>query len=233
MKPRLSSPHRRSVAAFTLVELLSVLAIVAVLAAIIFPVAGGMRKRSLEARAFSNLRQLGVAHLAYASDNKGRYPVDRGVGGEPMVWQGALIPYLGITPPTGMTIDKYTTVLRQDRESVFNVPDSKSTEERSAAAVTIARNAYLNLTGDWKYMANRVPSPARTILLAEIIDKNVDHVTGIGSPKTNGSRPNPEFRRNGGEGALVGFCDGHVEPLTREELRDNISAASGNRWRWW
>ncbi|CAM2953888.1 DUF1559 domain-containing protein [Rariglobus hedericola] len=63
--------------AFTLVELLSVIAIVGILAAIILPVVGSMRNTARSTQCMSNLRQIGVAFNGYAADNRGLYPAPR------------------------------------------------------------------------------------------------------------------------------------------------------------
>lgn len=64
--------------AFTLTELLVVVAIIGVLAALVFSGIGKMRENSRSARCLSNLRQQGLAITAYAADNKGcGYPVYR------------------------------------------------------------------------------------------------------------------------------------------------------------
>lgn len=63
--------------AFTMVELLTVLAIVAVLAAIIIPVVSQTRKSARRAECVSNLRQIVIAANLFANDHKGRLPVTR------------------------------------------------------------------------------------------------------------------------------------------------------------
>ena len=67
--PRLSSSGRT--AAFTLIELLTVIAVIAILAAILLPAVGKVRARGQQGKCVSNLRQLAVAASAYASDHKG------------------------------------------------------------------------------------------------------------------------------------------------------------------
>lgn len=59
---------------FTLLELLLVIAILAMLAGMIFPVAGHVIARAETAKCASNLRQIGVAANAAANDNDYRYP---------------------------------------------------------------------------------------------------------------------------------------------------------------
>jgi prepilin-type N-terminal cleavage/methylation domain-containing protein len=58
--------------AFTLIELLTVIAIIAILAAILIPAVGKVRERSAAAKTASNFRQVYTAHILYSSDNKGK-----------------------------------------------------------------------------------------------------------------------------------------------------------------
>ncbi len=60
--------------AFTLIELLVVIAIIAILAAIIMPVVGAMRVRASQTACASNMRQIGIALINYASENGGSFP---------------------------------------------------------------------------------------------------------------------------------------------------------------
>lgn len=60
---------------FTLVELLTVIAIIAILAAIIIPVTGKVREKARGAQCVSNLREIGRAMLLYAGENKNTYPL--------------------------------------------------------------------------------------------------------------------------------------------------------------
>jgi prepilin-type N-terminal cleavage/methylation domain-containing protein/prepilin-type processing-associated H-X9-DG protein len=57
--------------AFTLVELLSVIAIVAAIVALLFPAASALRQRARAAGCLSNLRSLQMASLAYSTDSAG------------------------------------------------------------------------------------------------------------------------------------------------------------------
>lgn len=61
-------------AAFTLVELLVVLAIIAVLTTLASPAIGTAIERGRSARCVNNLRQIGVAVQQYIADNNYRFP---------------------------------------------------------------------------------------------------------------------------------------------------------------
>lgn len=60
--------------AFTLIELLTVIAIIGILAAILIPTVGAVRKRATKAQCSSNLHQMGMAVNLYRNDNKGLLP---------------------------------------------------------------------------------------------------------------------------------------------------------------
>ena len=60
--------------AFTLIELLTVIAIIAVLSAIVIPAIGQARANARASVGASNLRQIGVAVKLYSSENNGRLP---------------------------------------------------------------------------------------------------------------------------------------------------------------
>ncbi|MDR1280822.1 MAG: prepilin-type N-terminal cleavage/methylation domain-containing protein [Opitutaceae bacterium] len=71
--PRHATVYRPA-RAFTLIELLAVIAIIGILAAIIIPVVGKVRETAKGAQCKSNLRQIGVGIALYAQENGGMYP---------------------------------------------------------------------------------------------------------------------------------------------------------------
>ncbi|AHF90826.1 hypothetical protein OPIT5_12030 [Opitutaceae bacterium TAV5] len=69
-----SRPRAARRAAFTLIELLTVIAIIGILAAIMIPTVGKVRGMANDAQCKTSLRQWGMAMQLYIDDNKGRLP---------------------------------------------------------------------------------------------------------------------------------------------------------------
>jgi len=78
---RLGRARRRDKPAFTLVELLVTIAIIAILAGLILPALAKARGRAQTIISLSNLRQLTIAWMIYSDENDGRLPYN--LGGDP------------------------------------------------------------------------------------------------------------------------------------------------------
>ena len=83
---------------FTLIELLIVVAIILILAGILIPVAGHMQEKARRDECLNNVRQWGVALMAYLDDHRGRFPSCGSAIGDPDAWFNKLPPYLGADP---------------------------------------------------------------------------------------------------------------------------------------
>lgn len=97
--PRGSSSRRlQGRAAMTLVELLTVIAIIALLAAILLPVFSRARAQALRQRCISNMSQLAKACQAYTQDWDGVYPPVLAATASPALkcwtWHDAVFPYV-------------------------------------------------------------------------------------------------------------------------------------------
>lgn len=91
---------------FTLIELMVVISIIAILAALLFPAVSGAKKQGEIATCKSNLRQLDVAANLFSTDNDGEMPMpytgwDQSRGFNYTV---ALVPYVGNVSSNKMNV---------------------------------------------------------------------------------------------------------------------------------
>jgi prepilin-type N-terminal cleavage/methylation domain-containing protein len=111
IKAHKTPTHTPCSRAFTLIELLTVIAIIAILAAILIPSISKVRERARETSKLSNYRQYFIANTMYASDNDGfsvvgmdKRPLEyretayvANGGNTTPHWTWLLAPYMGVT----------------------------------------------------------------------------------------------------------------------------------------
>lgn len=85
----ISHKHR----GFTIIELLLVVALIAVLASLIVGMTSAARSSAASARCLSNLRQIGVGMERYTEENQGWYPPHWSPT-TGLSWYGAIAPYI-------------------------------------------------------------------------------------------------------------------------------------------
>ncbi|MBW3634840.1 MAG: DUF1559 domain-containing protein [Armatimonadetes bacterium] len=87
----MSNQNRKGVAGFTLIELLVVVAIISLLAAILFPVFGRARENARKTSCLSNVKQIGLGWLQYSQDYDEilMRVSTAGTGGKTFFWWGS------------------------------------------------------------------------------------------------------------------------------------------------
>lgn len=202
--------------AFTLVELLVVMGIVAVLSAVAVPVYSRARQRTLSVKCLSNLRQMGSAAMVYAGEHNMTLPVT-----SHQVQQGG----------------KSWTLTLQDYAGgkiVFRCP----CDENKTRTYTYVINDFLtpNPAGasslDFSCLV-RIESPAQTVLFAEASATytNSDHFHF--AEYYGGRVPASDFasqvavQRHLGAANYV-FADGHMEALTWPAVQALLAKTDGH-----
>lgn len=92
--------RKRKRRTFTLVEILVVIAIIAILMSLLFPALGKARDTAKDAACLGNEKQMSAAIAQYTDDWSGWIPVSSFSGGLYTCWKYALAPYLGIEDAT-------------------------------------------------------------------------------------------------------------------------------------
>ena len=225
---RVSVFRRR--AAFTLIELLTVIAIIGILAAIIIPTVGKVRQSAKSAQCLSNLRQMGMGFNLFASDNKGRLPR---VGLNPRpnrpevidaLWYSAISPYI----QKAQIVSNHPVYRCPSEETQVPADRVNSVIQYSVSRVLERSGSALLATGVGA-RPEEIPNPTRSFLLVDI--RVNDQGTTSNSSLTyaqvqtsiNGT---PEasvtvsYRHNLGLNCL--FVDGHTARLTFDEFKGRL-----------
>jgi prepilin-type N-terminal cleavage/methylation domain-containing protein len=170
---------------FTLVELLVVIAVLALLAALLFPVLSQARHTAYRNTCVSNLQQLGVAFALYASDYDEILPKAGGAFGSVAAW----IDY--DSPGERGGIYPYVRQFSKSGGSVYRCPSGRpDTSNYTSVSSTYAMNDYLR---PWHGVYPRdvpheplalaqIASHPRTILLFEVTQHREGYTNRNGSP---------------------------------------------------
>ena len=213
--------------AFTLIELLIVIGIVAILAAIVFPVYSSVQLTGQRSQSLSNMRQFGTALLAYTGDNNGQLPTE---GSTNPVWgtPGATLSATEATAWYNVLPEKYgntkgvadyTAAEAADfysKNSLFYVPAAKYPTTKLKAPLFAV--AFCSKLFDGTYITDNsivrlqnFSSPTETVIFQE------SGLLGETQIRTSQSAYNGQSKsfasrsvaRYGGQTVLV-FADGHA-----------------------
>lgn len=186
------SPRRRR--AMTLVELLVVIGIIAVLAAILFPVFARAREKARQTSCLSNLRQLATAGTLYADDYDGYYS------------RGQFWPFTS----THLWSDAFEPYMKNTQ--ILVCPTARTGPGRYSYGYNISYwgagdvlDAMHGIGDRVPVHESNVPLPAQTLWIVDF-----ERYWGCGQEF---GIEDPAFRHN--EGANCAFVDGHAKLLKK------------------
>jgi len=215
-------------AGFTLVELLTTIAVVSILAAILFAATGKVRESAQRAQCAGNMRQLAAGVLLYANDHRGDLPRSdhSAYANRQRPWLSAIQPYLGAKE------ELRGEALESALERYCRCPSEEERDSRSSYGL----NVHFELHPDsddyagepliWR-KTMQIPSPSQTILIAELTPENEDDHIMAHFWGGNVDGTVVDIDRHSGQ-ANYAFADGHVECLPLESIYD--PANDVNRW---
>jgi len=219
--------HRRR--AFSLIEILCALGVLAALAVLLMPAVGRMRVGAQSTYCINNLRQIGVALMGYANDNNGRLIPAASLGGSPQrFWFDALDAYMAEKPEN----------LDRDKPHAWQLCPTKPVRPENRTVVGYGWNhRYFGYTlSDTSYGPNarliEVSRPAETIIIAD----SVDILEGETLPGTHEHRylyANQVAKlaqRHSGRGNYL-MLDGHVATYRPEEVYEGGTGPYRLFWR--
>jgi prepilin-type N-terminal cleavage/methylation domain-containing protein/prepilin-type processing-associated H-X9-DG protein len=174
--------RRNSNTAFTLVELLVVIGIIALLISILLPSLAAARAAAASTASLSNLRQLGIGLVMYKNDNRGAYPVHSSPGSQkPRTrWADAIYPYMRNTAV-------YMSPLLTDDEKVrMNKPFAHTLDPATGNPIDGVTIYFGGYGYNYQYLGNnRNPGG---ILPFHAKDKSIKGSQTIAIADTNGSK---------------------------------------------
>jgi len=229
---------------FTLVELLVVISIIGLLAALGIPAIKAGQDKAKQAACASNLKQLGVALSSYLAENNGVFPGLHTQANATMVWPHRLRPYLGnnqdlfwcpaenrnakwpvtYTSPTPHSDPQLASYGYYQGEAIFN-PDTRFSYGYNDAGTT-GDQGLGSSVDDQTTPLPRITQIVKPSQMYAIGDTTSDGSWDAALDPTN-DREAPKGRHGGGANILC--VDGHVENIKVENLRSTES-----RWvsRW-
>lgn len=202
---------------FTLIELLIVIAIIAILASMLLPALNRARDRARTAGCLGQVREVGTALILYADSGRGYYPPYNLAGNTGNgLWWANLLADSGLVAVPAWRDKSYGCV----RAGILLCPAMRG----------VAWYGGIGPAGSVaKYGASvtfsRVRRPAETVVLGDT--PSLINAAGAESAELNLYAPNPPdyiynnsrvIERHGGK-ADVGFADGHAVSVIDAELR--------------
>lgn len=204
--------------AFTLIEMLVVVAIIGILAALVIPTINGALKKASRASATANLRALMQTASLYSADHNGDVFTYRSTEwlGAHLYWSQYL-PHIYADGDTKIMVTKGDDLAQAANPNLKRISAALPNIGVKASPWSYARNLNLPKQAAMTFENSTVkyvqlPQPSRTMILIETL-QNAAMYTTYPDRYFNFDAEGPTGKTS------AAFLDGHVETVTREFVR--------------
>ena len=187
--------------AFTLIEWIVVVAIIGILAAILYPVFQRTNCSASRSSCYSNLKQIALAWQQYASDENGKAPT-LSINGQFYGWSDALTAY-GLAP------------------AALHCPSNRALPATNPISIGYC-DYWMNSRVAGRDLKT-VRFPARTLIAGDGESGDARNAVSHLPRVWRNDETSPAFRHQ--TGAVYAFADGHVKWLVPEQVTVKSSAA--------
>ena len=202
--------------AFTLVELLVVIAIIAILAALLLPALARAKESAKSIQCLNQMRQIAMATRLYAEENEDLFPRSQhsAFANRQEPWERAVAPLLGVSGAATV----WTNLL----QTLYHCPNDKQ-----AGHLSYGLNYYFEVCDEddypgwpqtWRKLS-QVPKPCNTILFTEL-SVAADHVMPGLSWMTTADAAREVASERHKKKSHYPFVDGHVTGLRLADTFD-------------